>query len=192
MKREMVFGLVRKLALGAGALLLVLTLLPTHAFAGSGTPYRVQVATGYLALRTHPSYNEDNEIGELYTDDVVYATDTSSNAGYWWVYSPKHGRSGWVNKDYLRAMSSGCQGYNPGRRSSGSSRSYYGTSYNVCVASGYLALRTAPAYDEANEIGELYNCDTVNFIRSYNSDYWWVYSPKYGREGYVNCNYLVR
>ena len=33
--------------------------------------------------------------------------------------------------------------------------------YTVTVASGYLALRNAKAYDSSNEIGELYTGDTV-------------------------------
>lgn len=33
--------------------------------------YRVNVVTGYLALRTDTSYNSGNEIGELYSGDLV-------------------------------------------------------------------------------------------------------------------------
>ena len=61
----------------------------------------------------------------------------------------------------------------------------------VRVESGYLALRNYPAYDYSNEIGKLYNGDTVYVISTPYSDYWWVYSPSLNREGYVNCNYLV-
>ena len=64
--------------------------------------------------------------------------------------------------------------------------------YTVSVAKGYLALRTAPAYDERNEIGELYTGDTVVVKDKSNGTYWWVYSPKYNRNGYVNKNYLVK
>ena len=63
--------------------------------------------------------------------------------------------------------------------------------YTVKVDTGYLALRTAPAYDSSNEIGELYTGDTVTLIRADAGQYWWVYSPKLGREGYVNKDYLV-
>ena len=60
----------------------------------------------------------------------------------------------------------------------------------VSVAKGYLALRTAKAYDENNEIGELYSGDTVQVQDTSDSTYWYVYSPKLNKSGYVNKNYL--
>ena len=70
-------------------------------------------------------------------------------------------------------------------------RALAGETYTVKVDKGYLALRTAPSYDESNEIGELYTGDTVERCGGSSGKYWWVYSPKYGREGYVNADYLV-
>ena len=58
------------------------------------------------------------------------------------------------------------------------------------VKSGYLALRNAKAYDDANEIGQLNNGDTVQVQDSSGSTYWYVYVPKLGKEGYVDKNYL--
>ena len=66
------------------------------------------------------------------------------------------------------------------------------------IQSGYLALRSQPNYDYANEKrgNELYNGDYV-FIegsRTIGRDgnpYVWVYSPKTNESGYVNANYLV-
>ena len=63
--------------------------------------------------------------------------------------------------------------------------------YTVTVASGYLALRNAKAYDSSNEIGELYTGDTVDVTDSSGSTYWTVYSPKHGKTGYVNRAYLA-
>ena len=63
--------------------------------------------------------------------------------------------------------------------------------YTVVVDKGYLALRTAKAYDSRNEIGELYTGDTVDVTDTSDSTYWYVYSPKHGKSGYVNRNYLV-
>ena len=37
--------------------------------------YRVNVATGYLALRTDTAFDSSNEIGELYTGDLVEVMD---------------------------------------------------------------------------------------------------------------------
>ena len=60
----------------------------------------VRVAEGYLALRTAKAYDAQNEIGKLYTGDTVQLIDTS-DSGYWYVYAPVLGKSGYVNKDYL-------------------------------------------------------------------------------------------
>ena len=54
------------------------------------------------------------------------------------------------------------------------------------VKSGYLALRNAKAYDDANEIGQLNNGDTVQVQDSSGSTYWYVYSSRLGKSGYVN------
>ena len=62
--------------------------------------------------------------------------------------------------------------------------------YRVTVQEGYLALRNAKAYDSSNEIGRLYTGDTVQVQDSSDSTYWYVYSPKLGKSGYVNSDYL--
>ena len=178
MKQLMVFDGTRKLAMGAAVLVFLLMLIPSIAFAAPiGSTYTVKVDTGYLALRTAPAYDYSNEIGKLYTGDKVSVQEKGGT--YWWVYSPKYDRSGYVNSNYLKSGSSS---------SSSSSSSSYGD-YKVKVATGYLALRTAPAYDYSNEIGKLYTGDTVT-VKEKGGTYWWVYSSKYGREGYVNSNYL--
>ncbi|HJB17243.1 MAG TPA: hypothetical protein IAA05_14605 [Candidatus Blautia excrementipullorum] len=140
---------------------------------GTSNTWTVSVSKGYLALRTAKAYDSRNEIGELYTGDTVQVTDTSDST-YWYVYSPKHGKSGYVNRNYLVG----------GTAASGQTRT-------VSVSSGYLALRTAKAYDASNEIGELYTGDTVQLIDTSDGTYWYVYSPKYNKNGYVNKNYLT-
>ena len=60
----------------------------------------------------------------------------------------------------------------------------------MSVKTGYLALRTAKAFDSRNEIGELYTGDKVEVLDSSDGTYWYVYSPKLGKYGYVNKNYL--
>ena len=62
--------------------------------------------------------------------------------------------------------------------------------YSVAVASGYLALRNAQAYNDANEIGKLYSGDTVDVMNASDSTYWYVYSPKLDKSGYVDKNYI--
>ena len=132
----------------------------------------VYVDSGYLALRNAKAYDASNEIGELYTGDTVQVKD-SSGGTYWYVYSPKLGKSGYVNKNYL----------------SGNTASSVVTK-TVSVDSGYLALRNAKAYDTRNEIGQLYSGDTVQVQDSSGGTYWYVYSPKIGKSGYVNKDYL--
>ena len=140
--------------------------------------YTVRVSKGYLALRSAKAYDSSNEIGELYTGDTVTVSD-SSDSQYWYVYSPKIGKSGYVNKDYLYYNGSGT-----------STQSTSGDTRTVIVSKGYLALRSAKAYDSSNEIGELYTGDTVTVSDSSDPQYWYVYSPKLNKYGYVNKDYL--
>lgn len=134
----------------------------------AGTSYTVTVAEGYLALRNAKAYDDKNEIGKLYTGDTVEVTD-SSGSTYWYVYSSKLKKSGYVNRKYLANSSS---------------------ERTVSVKSGYLALRKAKAYDDSNEIGQLHTGDTVEVQDSSGDTYWYVYSSKLGKSGYVNKNYL--
>ena len=101
--------------------------------------YQVGVSKGYLALRSAKAYDSSNEIGQLYSGDTVQLIDTSDSQ-YWYVYSQKLGKNGYVNKDYLI----------------GGTTTY--ATRTVSVATGYLALRSAKAYDSSNEIGQLYSC----------------------------------
>ena len=140
--------------------------------------YTVRVSKGYLALRSAKAYDSSNEIGELYTGNTVTVSD-SSDSQYWYVYSPKLGKSGYVNKDYLYYNGSGT-----------STQSTSGDTRTVIVSKGYLALRSAKAYDSSNEIGELYTGDTVTVSDSSDPQYWYVYSPKLNKYGYVNKDYL--
>lgn len=147
--------------------------------------YRVNVASGYLALRNSQCYDASNEIGELYNSDTVDVINYSGT--YWYVYSPKYGRNGYVDSRYLVIDSTPSYSYS---NTTSTSYSSYPTK-TVRVEKNYLALRTAKAYDAANEVGELYTGDVVNVIDSSDGTYWWVYSSKLGMTGYVNKNYLV-
>ncbi|MDO4475213.1 MAG: hypothetical protein Q4B59_00320 [Lachnospiraceae bacterium] len=140
----------------------------------SGSTMTVTVASGYLALRNAKAYDSRNEIGKLYTGDTVQVQDTSDST-YWWVYSPKHNTSGYVNKNYLTGNAVSVKS---------------GNSWTVKVDSGYLALRNGKAFDSRNEIGKLYTGQTVQVQDTSDSTYWWVYAPSLGKSGYVNRNYL--
>ena len=164
----------RKLAIGAAILLFLLMLIPSSAHAIGTSSYVVKVDNGYLALRSAPAYDSKNEIGALYTGDIVNVVDTTSNPTYWQVQTSKYSGTGWVNKNYLTYIGESVQG-----------------DYKVQVDKNYLALRTAPAFEKSNEIGQLYTGDTVTLLNKYNDEYWYVYSPKYDACGYVNCEYLT-
>ena len=151
----------------------------------SGTPMTVKVSSGYLALRNAKAYDSSNEIGKLYTGDTVYVQDSSSST-YWYVYSPKLGKYGYVNKDYLVGSSPAPA---PAPAPSVTPPSSY-TEYSVKVSDGYLALRTAQAFDASNEIGKLYTGDSFYVTQSGGGQYWYGYSPKLNKYGYVNRDYL--
>ena len=146
-----------------------------YAMASSLDVYTVRVDKGYLALRTAKAYERSNEIGELNTGDVVIRCPSyGDDSQYWYVYSPKLRRHGYVNADYIYYRES------------------YDRSYKYArVETGYLALRTAKAYDSRNEIGKLYTGDPVIVLDDSDYEYWTVYAPTLYQTGYVNCNYLV-
>lgn len=135
--------------------------------------WTVRVPESYLALRSAKAFAFENEIGKLWTGDTVEVKDTSDDK-YWYVYSPKLGLSGYVNKNYL---------YRSAPTPSGETRT-------VSVDEGYLALRTAKAFAYENEIGKLYTGDTVQLIDTSDPTYWYVYAPSLGLSGYVNKNFL--
>ena len=55
----------------------------------------------------------------------------------------------------------------------------------VKVSDGYRALRRDTTYDQSNVIGQLYSGDQVEIQGSYV----FVYSPKYGCNGWVNAGF---
>ena len=66
------------------------------------------------------------------------------------------------------------------------------------LETGYLALRSEPAYDDSNIIGRLYNGNNVQVIgndaytgNSYDPYYTWVYAPVLNKSGWVNSRFLV-
>lgn len=78
-----------------------------------GRTYTTHVATGYLALRTQPTYNPGNEIGPLCNGSKVTVVKYTKGARYAWVtvkvaapgaYFKKGvaGKSGYVDVRYLQ------------------------------------------------------------------------------------------
>lgn len=62
-------------------------------------PVRCSVQSGYLALRSHPSYNYNNELCAIYNgENFVAASNITSGAYVWARYN---GYEGWVNSNYI-------------------------------------------------------------------------------------------
>lgn len=154
------------------------------------TVYYASVKSGYLAIRSAKAFNAANEIGKLYTGDSVYVVDTSTGT-YWYCYAPSLGLYGYVNSDYL------VYNYPYSTNTTGNTNQAPTNDYSVWtvrVASGYLALRKAPAYDASNELGKLYTGNVVyvysTAYKNFSDVYWYVYSPSLDMWGYVNSNYI--
>lgn len=142
--------------------------------------YYVSVQKGYLALRNAKAFDSSNEIGQMNNGDYVWAIETGGT--YWYVYSPSLGMYGYTNSGYLTTS--------PTTPSQTQSQSSYLGVYYANVASGYLALRNAAAYDSANEIGKIANGEEVDVMDMSASPYWYVYVPSLNQYGYVNSQYL--
>ena len=77
-------------------------------YGGGSNRRRVSgLQTGYLAMRTAPTYDYGNEIrgAELYNGDIVYICGAYVTGGdgrpYVWVTSQRNGVSGYVNANFL-------------------------------------------------------------------------------------------
>ena len=59
-----------------------------------------------------------------------------------------------------------------------------------CVSTGFLALRTAPYYDDDNIIAEIYNNGTaLRMTGKYSGSYGYCYVPAFDMYGWVNTDY---
>ncbi len=74
---------------------------------------------------------------------------------------------------------------------------YEGPWKTVCnLQTGWLAIRTAPYYDYSNEIGQLYNGDSVQIIGNSSGvsgdgqTYIWVWAPRINKSGWVNARFI--
>ena len=148
-----------------------------------GYSYYVTGTENYLALRNEMAYDRRNEIGRLYNGDQVLVLNHGDNK-YWYVYSPQLDKYGYVDGDYLMLSDGNRCDNTPQNDLSACS------SYVVKGTQNYLAVRSAMKYDRKNEIGKLYNGDTVQLINTGNGEYWYIYASKLNLYGYVNSQYL--
>ena len=61
----------------------------------------VYVTDGYLALRSYPSYDDSNVVGQLYTGDTVELISNTTDGSYVQVFAPRLGLYGYVNAGFL-------------------------------------------------------------------------------------------
>lgn len=74
----------------------------THTSSNSGAnwkPVRCSVQSGYLALRSHPSYNYNNELCAIYNGTNFVAASNIYSGSY--VWARYNGIEGWVNSNYI-------------------------------------------------------------------------------------------
>lgn len=63
--------------------------------------------------------------------------------------------------------------------------------YHVYDVTNYLALRSKPEYDSENELGAMYQGQTVSVLEK-EGKFWYVYSPDLEMYGYTNSDYLTQ
>lgn len=61
----------------------------------------VYVTDGYLALRSYPSFDDSNVVGQLYTGDTVELISNTTDGSYVQVFAPRLGLYGYVNAGFL-------------------------------------------------------------------------------------------
>lgn len=147
----------------------------------------------YLALRSAPATNAANEIGKLWDGQTVqvYSNSYSNYSDtFWYVYAPSLGLWGYVNSNYITSGST----YTAPSNNSSSGYTTWRVANTNSAGGHYLALRSAPATNSANEIGKLWDGDTVRVYSYSYSDFtdtfWYVYAPTLGQWGYINSNYI--
>ena len=151
----------------------------TTAEAYSETRYSC-VQTGFLALRTAPCYDDRNIIYEIWHNGTELCMTGQRSGSYGYCYCPAAGCYGWVNVNYTTG-SSNCTV--PPAPATGNVR------YS-CVQTGFLALRTAPCYDDRNIIYEIWRNGTqLQMTGQYSGDYGYCYCPAAGCYGWVNVKY---
>ena len=136
-----------------------------------------------LILREQADENADIV---LYADGSGYELHVQDILnGFGYCYSPDFGVSGWVDLSdtyYERAYD--VDGYvleDDGE--------FTQTLYS-CVEGGFLALRSAPAYDDSNIIAEIYeNGTTLYMTGDYTGNYGYCYVPAFGAYGWVDVRF---
>lgn len=137
----------------------------------------------YLVLCAGPSVSTQ-ELTRLDNGQKVTVL-AKPDGEFWYVYVAQNGQYGYVSSSYLSLTMPDDK-----HIGTGAAPASYLAKYYVYVDKGYLALRSAKAFDSANEIGKMKAGETVYVIDNTTGTYWYVYSPTLGKYGYTNCAYL--
>ena len=60
------------------------------------------VRIGYLALRSRPNYDEENELASIYNGEMFKVNINKWNGDYIWA--SYYGTQGWVNSNYVTVL----------------------------------------------------------------------------------------
>lgn len=143
----------------------------------NGSPYEPQISGQY-----NDFYKDDSGNYVAHSND--FSTGAHTYPEHYFSYDPSSGEF------YEITSSTGNAAPAPSNSTQGSQ----GTAYTVTGTSNYLAIRSAPVYDESNVICKLNNGATVvvNSTETYGDkgEYWYVTDPNSGTSGYANKKYL--
>ena len=140
--------------------------------------------SGTLILRAEA--DEDSDI-VLYANGSGYELHVQDILnGFGYCYSPDFGVNGWV--DLSDTYYNGAYDID-GNVIDDDSDDFTQTLHS-CVDDGYLALRSAPAYDDSNIIAEIYENGTALYMTGeYSGNYGYCYVPAYGAYGWVDVRF---
>ena len=148
------------------------------------------VQTGFLALRSAPCYDDSNIIYQIWRNGTELCMTGQRSGSYGYCYCPAAGCYGWVNTNYTTLGSTYCAPSTPAQAPAASAPATTGTVRYSCVQTGFLALRTAPCYDDSNIIYQIWcNGTKLCMTGQYSGDYGYCYCPAAGCYGWVNVKY---
>ena len=170
-------------------------------FAASLTTFAAQYVQTDMNFRSGASKTSAS-IGSV---PVGAEVDVLGSVNDWDLVS-YNGQTGYIHAGNLSSTKPQVQAPAKAQNNFSSTQSYFdnnwtGTAANmntqtgawktVKVNDGYLALRRDTTYDQSNVIGQLHTGDQVEIQGSGNQgSYVFVYSPKYGCNGWVNAGFL--
>jgi len=143
--------------------------------------------------------SDHNEIQTLSTGTAVTVLAKTSG-DYWFVNLNNSKTYGYVKCMDLTTSKPSSSSKTSSSTSSKNNQLYTGysntaptnyTLYYAKVNTGYLAIRSAKAFDSRNELAKMYTGDKVYVIDTSTGAYWYCYSPVHGIYGYVNSDNLV-